>query len=64
MSLTVIYFETLILAIDFLQIYREKAMNTSEMETSFSSQDLKLLYEVATSIHAIKDFHEMLRVVL
>jgi len=39
-------------------------MNTSEMETSFSSQDLKLLYEVATSIHAIKDFHEMLRVVL
>lgn len=39
-------------------------MNTFDMETSFSSQDLKLLYEVATSIHAIKDFHEMLRAVL
>jgi Nif-specific regulatory protein len=34
------------------------------METSFTRQDLNLLYEVATSIHAIKDFDEMLRVVL
>ncbi len=39
-------------------------MSTSDMETSFSRQDLQLLYEVSTSIHAIKDFDEMLRVVL
>jgi transcriptional regulator with GAF, ATPase, and Fis domain len=39
-------------------------MSTFEMETPFSRQDLKLLYEVSTSIHAIKDFDEMLRVVL
>ena len=39
-------------------------MSTSDMETPFSRQDLELLYEVSTSIHAIKDFDEMLRVVL
>ena len=39
-------------------------MSTFDMETSFSRQDLELLYEVSTSIHAIKDFDEMLRVVL
>ncbi|CAB1063105.1 Response regulator of zinc sigma-54-dependent two-component system [Olavius sp. associated proteobacterium Delta 1] len=39
-------------------------MSTIDTETSFSRQDLKLLYEVSTSIHAIKDFDEMLRVVL
>jgi Nif-specific regulatory protein len=39
-------------------------MNTFDEETSFTRQDLKLLYEVSTSIHAIKDFDEMLRVVL
>ena len=39
-------------------------MSTFDMETPFSRQDLKLLYEVSTSIHAIKDFDEMLRVVL
>ena len=35
-----------------------------DMPTAFSKEDLKLLYEVATSIHAIKDFDEMLRLVL
>jgi len=39
-------------------------MDTFDMETSFTRQDLQLLYEVSTSIHAIKDFDEMLRVVL
>jgi len=39
-------------------------MSTSDMETPFSRRDLKLLYEVSTSIYAIKDFDEMLRVVL
>ncbi len=39
-------------------------MDTFEKETSFTRQDLQLLYEVSTSIHAIKDFDEMLRVVL
>ena len=39
-------------------------MSTFDMETAFSRQDLELLYEVSTSIHAIKDFDEMLRVVL
>jgi Nif-specific regulatory protein len=39
-------------------------MSTSDVETSFSRQDLELLYEVSTSIHAIKDFDEMLRAVL
>jgi Nif-specific regulatory protein len=39
-------------------------MGTSDMATSFSRQDLELLYEVSTSIHAIKDFDEMLRAVL
>ena len=39
-------------------------MSTFDMETSFSRQDLELLYEISTSIHAIKDFDEMLRVVL
>ena len=35
-----------------------------EMTAAFSKEDLKLLYEVSTSIHAIKDFDEMLRLVL
>jgi len=39
-------------------------MSTVDPETPFSRQDLKLLYEVSTSIHAIKDFDEMLQVVL
>jgi len=39
-------------------------MSTVDPETLFSRQDLKLLYEVSTSIHAIKDFDEMLQVVL
>ena len=39
-------------------------MNTFDIETSFSRQDLELLYEVSTSIHAIKDIDEMLQVVL
>jgi Nif-specific regulatory protein len=39
-------------------------MGTHDMETSFTRQDLELLYEVSTSIHAIKDFDEMLREVL
>ncbi len=39
-------------------------MSPFDMETSFTGQDLKLLYEVSTSIYAIKDFDEMLRVVL
>jgi Nif-specific regulatory protein len=39
-------------------------MSTFDMETSFTRQDLQLLYEVSTSIYAIKDFDEMLRVVL
>jgi Nif-specific regulatory protein len=39
-------------------------MGTFEKDTSFTRQDLQLLYEVSTSIHAIKDFDEMLRVVL
>jgi Nif-specific regulatory protein len=33
-------------------------------ETPFSKEDLDLLYEVAASIHAIRDFDEMLRTVL
>lgn len=39
-------------------------MDNSDMETSFTTNDLELLHEVSTSIHAIKDFDEMLRVVL
>ena len=39
-------------------------MNNLDVETSFTKEDLKLLYEVSTSIHAIKDFDEMLRLVL
>ncbi len=39
-------------------------MSTFDVETSFTRQDLRLLYEVSTSIHAIKDFDEMLQVVL
>jgi len=40
-------------------------MTTSvEMTAAFSKEDLQLLYEVSTSIHAIKDFDEMLRLVL
>ena len=39
-------------------------MSTLDRETSFTRQDLKLLYEVSTSVYAIKDFDEMLRVVL
>jgi Nif-specific regulatory protein len=39
-------------------------MSTFDRETSFTRQDLNLLYEVSTSIYAIKDFDEMLRVVL
>lgn len=35
-----------------------------DMPTAFSKEDLKLIYEVSTSIHAIKDFDEMLRLVL
>ena len=38
--------------------------NPLDMSTSFSREDLNLLYEVSTSIHAIKDFDEMLRLVL
>ena len=39
-------------------------MGTFDVETSFTRQDLRLLYDVSTSIHAIKDFDEMLQVVL
>jgi Nif-specific regulatory protein len=40
-------------------------MSTSlDMSTAFNKEDLKLLYEVSTSIHAIKDFDEMLQAVL
>ena len=39
-------------------------MDSLDKKTSFTRQDLQLLYEVATSIHAIKEFDEMLRVVL
>ena len=39
-------------------------MGTFDVETSFTRQDLQLLYDVSTSIHAIKDFDEMLQVVL
>ena len=39
-------------------------MSISDMGTSFTTKDLELLHEVSTSIHAIKDFEEMLRVVL
>ena len=39
-------------------------MNNLDVETSFTKEDLKLLYEVSTSVHAIKDFDEMLRLVL
>ena len=39
-------------------------MDSIDKRTSFTRQDLQLLYEVSTSIHAIKDFDEMLRVVL
>ncbi|UCD81035.1 MAG: sigma 54-interacting transcriptional regulator [Desulfobacterales bacterium] len=35
-----------------------------DMSTAFNKEDLKLLYEVSTSIHAIKDFDEMLQAVL
>jgi Nif-specific regulatory protein len=52
------------LTLNFPQFYREKAMSTFDVETSFSRQDLQLLYEVSTSIHAIKDFDEMLQAVL
>ena len=47
-----------------LLFFRTATMKTFEKETSFTRQDLQLLYEVSTSIHAIKDFDEMLRVVL
>ena len=39
-------------------------MKMIDGETPFSNEDLDLLYEVATSIHAIRDFDEMLRTVL
>ena len=39
-------------------------MSTFDVETSFTREDLQLLYDVSTSIHAIKDYDEMLRVVL
>ena len=39
-------------------------MNTRDMAASFTKEDLDLLYEVSTSIHAIKNFDEMLRAVL
>jgi len=39
-------------------------MGSLDRQTAFTRQDLKLLYEVSTSIYAIKDFDEMLRVVL
>ncbi|MBW2430847.1 MAG: sigma 54-interacting transcriptional regulator [Deltaproteobacteria bacterium] len=39
-------------------------MSITDMGTSFTTKDLELLHEVSTSIHAIKDFEEMLRVVL
>jgi Nif-specific regulatory protein len=39
-------------------------MSASDVETSFTRQDLQLIYDVSTSIHAIKDFDEMLHVVL
>jgi Nif-specific regulatory protein len=39
-------------------------MDNPDMETSFTTNDLELLHEVSTSIYAIKDFDEMLRVVL
>jgi Nif-specific regulatory protein len=39
-------------------------MGTFDAETSFTRQDLQLLYDVSTSIHAIKDFDEMLQAVL
>ena len=35
-----------------------------DMSTAFSKEDLNLLYEVSTSIYAIKDFDEMLHLVL
>ncbi|MGA8178551.1 MAG: sigma 54-interacting transcriptional regulator, partial [Desulfobacterales bacterium] len=38
--------------------------NPLDMSTAFSREDLNLLYEVSTSIYAIKDFDEMLRLVL
>jgi nitrate/nitrite-specific signal transduction histidine kinase len=38
--------------------------NPLDMSTPFSTEDLNLLYEVSTSIHAIKDFDEMLSLVL
>jgi transcriptional regulator with GAF, ATPase, and Fis domain len=43
---------------------RENMMSTLDMAASFTKEDLDLLYEVSTSIHAIKDFEEMLRAVL
>ena len=39
-------------------------MSTLDTKTSFTRQDLKLLYEVSACLHEIKDFDEMLRVVL
>ena len=39
-------------------------MNTTNNEAPFSKEDLDLLYEVSASIHAIRDFDEMLRTVL
>jgi len=39
-------------------------MSTLDGQTSFTRRDLKLLHEVSVSVHAIKDFDEMLRVVL
>jgi len=39
-------------------------LSITDMGTSFTTKDLELLHEVSTSIHAIKDFEEMLRVVL
>jgi len=38
--------------------------NALDVSTTFDREDLGLLYEVSTSIHAIKDFDEMLRAVL
>jgi len=39
-------------------------MKQIDKETPFAKEDLDLFYEISTSIHAIKDFDEMLRAVL
>ena len=39
-------------------------MEMPKKETSFTNEDLDLLYEVSTSIHAIQDIDEMLRRIL